>query len=416
MPQRQTAWSAVIYGLVLAFFAAFQLFKLPPVLPVLLDRYHYDLTLAGGFMSVYAVAGLLLSLPLSAWLKANGSFYLLLIAMALMLTGSAMVLAWPQFDTLVLGARALEGVGFAVFAIAGPVLVNRHASARHLAILVGLTAAWIPVGQMIAALLTPVMLDGPGWQGLWILGLAAGVVLLLWTLRLRVSQPALFQSEPQPTQAASDSAPQGTQLTPRERFALLLSATVFMLWSGQYFAFMTWLPQYLTQAHGLSLQAALWGYLLPIIILTVFNLVAGALMRLGVGVGTLLFCALIIQVLVWFGQGLSTDPWLGLLLLVAYGVGAGISPTCLFALPSAIAGPARATTAFGIVMTGRNLGVLIGPVLLARVFDLFGSWEISGPIFGTATLIAAVITLWLGRSLKQAGPSVYSQVGSSRPD
>ena len=55
--------SGIAYGLALAWFAAYQQFKLPVVLPVLLADYGYDRTLAGSFMSIYAVAGLALSMP-----------------------------------------------------------------------------------------------------------------------------------------------------------------------------------------------------------------------------------------------------------------------------------------------------------------------------------------------------------------
>ena len=47
--------------------AAFQQFKLPPILPDLLTLYSYDRVFAGGLMmSIYAVIGLLASLGLAA--------------------------------------------------------------------------------------------------------------------------------------------------------------------------------------------------------------------------------------------------------------------------------------------------------------------------------------------------------------
>ena len=61
MSPDRTNWAAVAFGLSLAWFAAFQMFKLPPVLPLLLETYGYDLVLAGGFMSIYAAVGLLVS-------------------------------------------------------------------------------------------------------------------------------------------------------------------------------------------------------------------------------------------------------------------------------------------------------------------------------------------------------------------
>jgi hypothetical protein len=63
----------VALGVSLAVLAAFQQFKLPVVLPVLLDLYRYDRVLAGGFMSVYALAGLLLSVVLGRLVARRGA-------------------------------------------------------------------------------------------------------------------------------------------------------------------------------------------------------------------------------------------------------------------------------------------------------------------------------------------------------
>ena len=63
MNRERTDWTGVAFGTCLACLVAFQQFKLPPVLSVLLADYHWDRTLAGGLMAIYALAGLLLSIP-----------------------------------------------------------------------------------------------------------------------------------------------------------------------------------------------------------------------------------------------------------------------------------------------------------------------------------------------------------------
>jgi hypothetical protein len=118
-----------------------------------------------------------------------------------------------------------------------------------------------------------------------------------------------------------------------------------------------------------------------------------------VPLGPLLVLALASQAAVWWLQPAAAGLWSGLAALIGYGIGAGITPTCLFAMPSAIAGPARAGRAFGIVMTGRNLGVLIGPVLMAQAFERAGTWSVSGPIFGTLTLGAVALAAALALRL-----------------
>ncbi len=391
MSPGRTNWAAVAFGLSLAWFAAFQMFKLPPVLPVLLEAYGYDLVLAGGFMSVYAVAGLLLSFGFSRRIERSGWHRPLLGALAVLACGNVLGLIWPQSGWIMLVARALEGAGFAVLAIIGPTLANRQAEARHLPIVIGATASWIPVGQLAAVLLAPAALAIHGWQSLWVLSLLGCLLFAAWSLRMPKDQAA-------PKTSAPDADTQRARR--RSRRILGLTAGLFCLWAGQYFAFMTWLPEYLVAAHGLGLTAALAGYSLPVCLLILFNLVTGVLLRTGVSLGLLLVVSLALQVAVWWLSSLSLEGWSGLAALVVYGVGAGITPACLFAMPSRAAGQGRAAaSAFGIIMTGRNVGVLIGPILLAEALRTSGSWGLASPVFGTATALALLIGLFLAFEL-----------------
>ncbi len=402
MPSTRSNVTMIAFGLSLAYLAAYQQFKLPPVLPVLLDNYRYDRTLAGGLMSVYAVAGLILSWLLGRALSRRGLAGPILAGLALMILGSILTLAAPANQIVVLAGRALEGAGFAVLAIAGPVLATAGASARHLPIVVALIASWIPAGQLAATALAPVAFAWTGWQLLWIVAIAASLALAFWTwvLNRRGALELSISSGPA-------SAPGKTALShadPRRRRCLALAAAVFTLWSCQYFAYMTWLPQYLVEAHGLPPSLAVVGYVIPVVVLILTNLAVGLVLRAGIPLGPVLLVGLVSQAAVWWSIPLIGGGAAGVVSLVIYGIGAGICPTCLFAMPSVIAGPGGAAVrAFGVIMTGRNLGVLVGPVLLAQAFKLSGGWDISAPIFGTVTALAAVLGLWLALLLGGLG-------------
>ncbi len=391
MSPDRTNWATVAFGLSLAWFAAFQMFKLPPVLPMLLEAYGYDLVLAGGFMSVYAVAGLLLSFGFGRRIERGGWHRPLLGALAVLACGNLLGLIWPQSGWIMLVARALEGGGFAVLAIIGPTLANRQAEARHLPIVIGATAAWIPIGQLVAVLLAPAALALQGWQSLWGLSLLGCLLFAAWSLRIPKDSAA-----PE-TRSTDTDTPQTRR---RSRRILVLTAGLFCLWAGQYFAFMTWLPEYLVAAHGLGLTAALAGYSLPVGLLILFNMVTGVLLRYGVSLGFLLVGSLALQVAVWWLSSLGLEGWSGLAALVVYGIGAGITPACLFTMPSRAAGQGRAAaSAFGIIMTGRNVGVLIGPILLAETLRMSESWALASPVFGTVTTLALLSGLYLAFEL-----------------
>jgi MFS family permease len=86
----------------------------------------------------------------------------------------------------------------------------------------------------------------------------------------------------------------------------------------------------------------------------------------------------------------------GLASLAIYGVTAGIAPTCLFALSAhLVAGPGDTARAFGVTMTGRNLGVLGGPLLLALAVETSGGWQAGSLLFAGITTAAVALALAL---------------------
>lgn len=392
MSDRPTNWTGVLFGLAIAIVAAFQQFKLPPVLPLMIERYGYDRVLAGGFMSVFALAGLVLSWNLGRWMQRHGALPFLVGAFGLTLAGTALTLARPEDGITVLAARTLEGIGFAVLAIAGPTFATVNAGPRHLPIAAALTATWIPIGQVLAGAVAVPFLATGRWEPLWWVAIAVALAAIAWTLVLHRSGRVDLGARPGAASAAPPSA--------GEQRAILLVAIVFMLWSAQYIGTMTWLPQLLIDHYGLGQEGAVIAYTLPVVVVGGFNLVGGWALRAGTAPTTVILVGLSAQALVWIVM-----PWLGADAtgaagLLFYAMGAGITPTCLFALPGMILGPGRAGAhAFGVLMAGRNLGVIAGPVAYAQAFALFGDWNSVARFVAVLALlpIAAVLPLIAAR-------------------
>lgn len=386
--------SGVFLGIGLMYLASFQIFKLPPVLPLLLDTYAYDRTLAGAFMSIYAAAGLLLSVPLGKVMSQRGPRLLIFTSLCLTAFGNLLGVSIPETGGLMLLARGLEGVGFAGLAIVGPVLANRSVSPIWFPLIISLTAIWIPVGQLAAGVLAPIVVPYYSWQGLWWVGLIATGVLAIAVAGLLGKQgnmPGVPGGEESRFRA----------LLPQERSRLLTAASVFAIFSIQYFAFMTWLPQYLVEVLGFTATQSALGYLIPIIIVIPVSLLTGWMFRIGFRPDRLMVTGLIMITIVWALVPSGNEGLAGIGLMLVYGIGAGITPTCLFAMPTAIVGKEGPTaTAFGIIMTGRNLGVLIGPVLLAMVFALSGGWSYIAPLFFITTAVGTAVALYLRSSLR----------------
>ena len=392
MTQPEANWTGVFFGLSLAILAAFHQFKLPPVLPLFLESFGYSALLAGAFMSIYAIAGLTLSLGFGAVLQGPRLATYLQLAFAALVFGSLVTLIWPDIGWAMLAARGVEGVGFAVLAVAGPALCISYAGKNGLPLAAALIATWIPAGALISSVIAATVSDTGKWQVLWWTGILLTVAMSVWVFWLSRGRSPLrlnLGSARLPKAENSLSSEQENLVAWKGR-AQIISAALFALWSCQLFGFMTWLPQYFVTVHNFELGKAIMGYSLPLVTIGAFNLVAAPILRAGMPVTMLLAIALSGQATVWFLVPV-VDGSAGLALLAAYGIFAGLTPTCLFAMPATILGAQEAgTRAFGILMTGRNLGVLTGPLLLGAALQSASGWNRAAISFGLLTIGAAV--------------------------
>jgi MFS family permease len=394
---RETNWTGLGFGLSLAILAAYQQLKLPPVLPILIESYGFSRILAGGFVSVYALCGLMLSLRLGSIMQRRGTTALLNLAFLLFAGAAAFMMLWPELGWLFLGARAAEGVAFAILAIAGPAICTANGGTRGLAISSALIATWVPVGALIANMMTVGLVEWAGWRALWWVGIAATAAMALWTARVRRTRQVRLGGAT--TQYAAAALPARGNAPWR---MLILGALLFTLWSVQMFAYFTWLPDYLVDIYGQTPRVAASLYMIPMAVLAAFNLVAVPVLRAGVPVAVLLAVAIGVQAAVWFLLPFLDPVSAGIAAFVVFAAAAGIAPTCLFALPGTIFGIDNAgSRAFGVLMTGRNLGVLCGPLLTGALVQLTGGWHLVPYALGTLGVAAAAGALALHVGLRR---------------
>ncbi len=399
MAARGINWTGIGFGFGLMALAAYQQLKLPPALPVLIEAYGFERILGGAFMSVYALSGLLLSLRLGGLIQRHGAVVFLYAAFGMFALAAMAMMIWPENGWLFLAARAVEGVAFAILAIAGPSICTANAGPGGLAIASGIVAAWIPVGGLIASLVAAgIGLDegGSNWRVLWAAGIAGAAALAFWTWRLQ-RQGGIDLGRPLEDTAA---APTTLPATRKQWRDMTLAAFLFTLWSVQFFAYVTWLPAYLVEARGISVSSAAALFMIPTALVILFNLLAAPILRAGMPVALLLAAAAVVQGGVWLLLPVLGPVAAGIAAFGVYAAAAGLTPTCLFAMPGTIFGIDRATAKpFAVLMTGRNLGVLAGPVVTGWLVQQTGGWETLPPTLGAVTVALAAGAVFLHRRL-----------------
>jgi predicted MFS family arabinose efflux permease len=401
----RTNWTGVSYGIVLGFVAAYFQFKVPPVLPVMFDLYGYDTIVAGGFMSIFAIAGMLISVRVGRAIRRDGAQRYLMAAFGLMLAGTALGLAFPESGTVMLTSRLIEGFGAAVLAVCMPAFANMSAGPGHLPIIIAAQATWIPVGQLVANLVAQPSVASNFWQSVWWFGAAATVAIALWTFWIvrRGTVPGVAHIRAaRAGDANAPAQPAHAPLTSKETRALWVAAGLFFLWQAQFMGYFTWLPVYLVDVRNFSADGAVQINQIPVVVLLVFSLIGGMILKTGVGVIRLLTFALALQAVGWAMIPFAGDPVIGLTSLVVWGIAAGLTPTSLWALPSTLVGGHRAgTDAFAVVLTGRYLGILAGPLIAAGMFEWTGDWITVAYTFVGIAGVTIAGTLYLGVRIRE---------------
>lgn len=372
----KTNWNLFFFGFFIAVYAAFIQFKLTPALPEMLRLYNYDPMVAGSFMSVYAILGFFLSPLLGRLLAGQRVKQLILAVLAISLLAQFAALFVTESGMLMLLTRTLEAICFAAFAIGGPVLVGQSASEKFRPLGVGISSTWMPCGILIGSFAYYWLGDDFGWSLLWHLGLLFSGVLLIWA--------ALSQFSPR--QEAGSKHGAVLKLSKDEEISLAMASLVFVFWSLQFNAYMTWFTTYVTSTLGFDPVEAVWVFMLPVLVIALVNLPTGLAQSTGKITLTLLTAGLIIQALSWL-IGLFSHPVVQLLALVSYGVGAGIVPSSLFGCPKAIVDSSKYPFAFSRMMTGRYIGVLLGPILIGLAIRLEIPWDL---VMGIAAVITAI--------------------------
>lgn len=383
-------WTGIFFGLGIALLAAYQQLKLPPVLPEMLDRFAYGAELAGAFMSVFAVIGLLLSFQIGRLMQRQSTVAWLLAGCLLAVLGAVPILTLPENGWAVLAGRGLEGAAMTILAVAGPTLMTRNAAPRHLPIAAALAATWIPLGGLVATVIARVaetyLPDQAVWPTVWLAGIGFAAGMALWTLILARGKTARL--------ALPQSRADAPDLSRSERRALILVAICFGFWALQNMAVLSWLPEYIVGDRGLpdSLAKELYG--ITVIAVASSNVLAVLVLKAGFPIARVLAVVLAGQALVLLIGPMAPSDWTGVVVLIAYGAFAGVTPTCIFGLPGRILGAGRTgTTAFGLMMTGRNTGVLAGPVLVGWIGAGSLGWSAGWwtAAFSTACAIVAAI-------------------------
>lgn len=362
------AWVILVVVYLASVVSPFNQFKVPPILPVLMDSFRINLAQAGLLMSMLAFIGFILALPAGIILQRFGPRLTALVALGSMAAGAALGAFSTSFGFL-LTSRVVEGIGMGLIGVAAPATIAMWFPPERQGTSMGIWATWVPVGSVLVYNLAPSLTGSLGWQSVWWLGAAFALLMLaLSGLMLR-----------------SPQAPAGAAGAPAEvdLFKALANRDIWLL-AAQFACFSlalvsigTYYPTFLNEVRGYPLgQAALISSLGTLAVLVSAPL-AGVLSD-RIGSRRLVFSLPFLAIAVLMIFPFQVSGWLVAALMVLQGLFAGAIPSATFAAaPEIMRRPEWAGFGLAAVLLGQNLGQLLGPYLFGQLVSSVG-WAPAG--------------------------------------
>ena len=349
--------------------APFIQFKIPPIMPFLMQEFQIDLTQAGLLMSSIALVGVVLALPTSILLQRFGPRTTLMVSLGLMALGAGLGAFSSTFAAL-LGSRVIEGMGIGLMGITAPATIAMWFPPERQGTPMGIWATWVPVGSVLIFNLAPMMVISFGWQSIWWLGVGFAVLMMVICGILIKRPPVQGQANVQ------------VEARPSLRKALAnrniwLLALEFACMNFAMVAIATYYPTFLSEVRGYPLrQAAFVASLGTFVIL--FSAPAAGLLSDRIGSRRLVFALPFLGAAVLFLFPFKVTGGQIVVFMILQGLIIGAIPTATFAAaPEVMRRPEWAGIGLAIVLIGQSLGQLLGPIFFGEIVQSSG-WVMAG--------------------------------------
>jgi len=382
------AWLGLVVAYAGSVTVGFVFHFLPPILTIVIEDLQIGHGQAGLLMSLFALPGILLSLP-GGWLvdrygeRLIGGVGLILMGLGTFALGQA-----PSFP-LILLARLVSGVGAVVGFLSLQRLIVRLFRGRGLGLALGISGSAMPLGVVLVLNSAGGVAAAGDWRDVpQLVGVAAVITGLVFIAVITI----VTRGEDLGRDHLQDD-PSLTNTSPNFRPIWIAGAAWFCA-NGSMTTFLTFAPDYY---HDLGLSVADSGRYtaIPMWTSAALGTVTGWLTeRYGgraafIAVGMLLMgVALII-----LPSTLLSPVVIGLML--GFAMAALVIP--IIALPGVLLPASHTGRGYGILATCANLGVFVVPPLAGMAHDTTGSYTLPYLLVGGLGLLGALASEVLRR-------------------
>lgn len=389
------AWVILCIVYVASVAAPLNQFKVPPVMPVLIETFDMSLSSSSWLMSIFSITGFLLALPAGFILQRFGPKLTGLIAMGSVVAGSAMGALAPTAGYMLI-SRFIEGVGMGLIMVAAPAAIAMWFPSHIRGTPMGIWATCVGIGSIVMYNMAPALEKSLGWQAVWWAGAAVALVafvLLLALFRLPVPEEIAGVSPTETEETNSEKLPGMRRAMANG--SLWLITLSFMTLNIVILGFSTYYPTFLESVRGFTLAQAAFITSLSTSASIISGPIGGYLSdRIGsrklliiipIGLGALMFLF-----------PFEVTGWMIPLVIIVLGFVLGpAAPIAFAAVPEVMVSPKLAGVGMAVLVLGQNLGMVVGPWMFAQIVT-HATWSFAGYMLIPVCAVG-VIAVWFAK-------------------
>ena len=383
------AWVILAVLYIVSVASALNQFKVPPVLPILIQAFNLSLTNAGMLMSIFSFTGFLLALPAGFIMQRLGLKTTGLIAVGAVFVGSGLG-SFCSTANLMLASRFIEGAGIGLMTIVAPAAISIWFPAEKSGVPLGLWSTCMPVGSILMFNLAPRLAELSGWQLVWKVGavFSLAAFVLFWGF-FRMPKPEEAGGKPLSSEAEPGCVKPYSYRKALANTGLWLITLQFLCFNLICLALSTYYPTFLNSVRHYTLPAASFTFSLCTIA-AVFSQPLGGYLSDRLGMRKLfIVSSSIVMALICLFPFIVTG-WMIPALIIGLGIISGTTVPATFAAVSEVmASRQLAGLGMSVLALGQNLGMFIGPILFGTIAESMG-WAIAGYLLIPVAAISVI--------------------------
>ena len=341
--------------------------KLAPTITELSTNFNLSLSQIGLLASVFTIIMVVAGSLIGGIVRGAGTKRILLAALVVACLGNVISLLGSSVASLFIG-RAIEGISLIALTLTAPSLLTQHTDPAHRGWVMGTWGGFMPLGNALAIIAAPYLIEQGGWQLVWQVGLGFSVFVcgLGWLYIPNDNAPVKRQFDLAALKLA---------------ISLPLLAVIglsFGLHSLLYQTLIQFMPLISQSLGGFSLAQGAMITGLFCVMNFGGNLLAGQALQRGIKpshIVRLVFSVapVLLVLLVLFSE---SSLLLFLLLTLTGLVTGGSAPIFFYLVSRSNDDPQNLPVFVAWVFQIQGLGMLIGPALISWVVETTHSWNI----------------------------------------